>query len=172
MSCKKSSSPNDKPMKAVEPLERKKKAFDDKECANCGAQGSCLSKCSRCKLTFYCCQACQLQHWSAVGGHKSFCVSADKRSPDPMVPIVPNQSEIKCAICQENISALDETVLPCSHVFHSKCVINLRESGGIQKKACPVCRSPIKEEGSAKEIFECAEVYYKNVRRAVDRSEC
>ena len=161
------------PIKAateVEKLEHKKKGQvgDVNECANCGIQATSLSKCSRCKLTSYCCQACQRQHWSAVGGHKKFCVSANQRSPD-LVFSVDAQNEVKCAICQEMLLKLDQTVLPCLHAFHSRCIANLRESDVVQ--VCPICRSSISEVDT-EENFQVAEVHYMNIARSVDRSEC
>ena len=162
-SCKELSvQPNDlKAATEVDKLEHKKKVQvgDVNECANCGTQATPLSKCSRCKLTSYCCQACQRQHWSAVGGHKKFCVSANQRSPDPDFP-VDAQNEVKCAICQEMLLVLDQTVLPCLHAFHSRCITNLRESGIVQ--ACPICRSSISEEVGTDYIFETEEDNYKS----------
>ena len=125
--------------KADELLKNKKiESYDIKECANCGIQGKCLSMCSRCKLTSYCCQACQLQHWGAVGGHKKFCAPRDQRLPGAVVRSNTNEG-VKCAICQEPLSVRSSSALPCSHMFHSDCVSDLRKSDISQ--SCPVCRS-------------------------------
>lgn len=42
-------------------------------CATCGAKGSQLLACSRCRLVFYCGPACQRADWKV---HKSSCASA------------------------------------------------------------------------------------------------
>jgi len=144
-------------------LENKKnvKSFDDKECANCGEKKTLLSKCSRCKLTNYCCQACQHQHWSAVGGHKLFCVSANQRSPDKMISFQ-EENGFNCAICQENLFASSQFALPCSHAYHLQCITKLREtSGNIQ--SCPVCRSQVSNDVDIEVIFKYAVFHFTNI---------
>ena len=119
--------------------DRQKKSTNsgEKECANCGVQGTHLSICSRCKLTPYCCVACQLQHWSSIGGHKKFCISLYQRHTGIVLDsdIV---GAVRCAICQESLLVRSSSVLKCSHAFHSDCLSNLRESDIAQ--TCPVCR--------------------------------
>ena len=112
---------------AVQELQRlnqkKVTKLGEKECANCGFQGTCLSMCSRCKLSSYCCKACQLQDWGAVIGHKKFCVPIDER-----IPVKMSLSEIDAgmssAICLEPLLAHSSSILTCPHVFHFECLSN------------------------------------------------
>lgn len=151
-------------------LEKKKKLqiIDKNECANCSAQGSCLLACSRCKLTSYCSKACQFQHWSAIGGHKRFCVAKDQRFPEK-----PDhaglQNETKCVICQESLLKLSQLSLPCSHVFHSNCVTKLCEFSAIQ--VCPICRTSIPKDLDSDGIFEDAFDKYMDLMDEVDQGE-
>jgi hypothetical protein len=79
--------------KTDEQFKDKKKieSFDIKEGAYCGILEKSLSMCSRCKLTSYCCQDCQLQHWRAVGGHKMFCAPLDQRLPVAVIRSINNE---------------------------------------------------------------------------------
>jgi hypothetical protein len=142
--------------------------FDIKECANCGIQAKSLSMCSRCKITSYCCQACQLQHWGAVGGHKKFCAPLDQRLPGSAVRCDSNEG-VKCAICQESLSTRSSSALPCSHMFHSDCVSELRQSDTSQ--TCPVCRSSIIEEKEAELLFQDALKCYHTLISQVGRDK-
>lgn len=146
-----------------------KKAHASEECANCCIQGIKFSKCSRCKLTPYCCEACQLQHWNAVGGHKKFCVSASNQKLSDRVKLENDQSDFKCVICQENISSVDQCLLPCLHVFHSQCIINFRESGSIQ--ACPICRSLFSKKENSEEKYERALLCFEKNMNSVGQCE-
>lgn len=138
--------------KANEELKNKKKIVSSKvkECANCGIHEKCMSMCSRCKLTSYCCQACQLQHWGAVGGHKKFCTPLDQRLPGAVVRSKSIEVE-KCVICQEPLSVRASVNLPCSHMFHSNCVATLRKSDISQ--SCPVCRSSATKGTEVEKLF-------------------
>jgi len=49
-------------------------------------------------------------------------------------------SEKTCSICYDNFSG--PIVLPCTHIFCGKCLINWMRSG----KVCPECRAPIKSK--------------------------
>ena len=51
---------------------KKQKNLGLTECSNCGGHEFPLSNCLRCKISFYCGKACQLQHWN--DGHKLFCI--------------------------------------------------------------------------------------------------
>ena len=47
------------------------------------------------------------------------------------------QYSIECSICMEQIdNKNDEIITPCSHHFHSKCLIKWT----MQKNSCPNCR--------------------------------
>ena len=72
-------------------VEKKQPSSVSEECANCGVQAALLAICSRCKITRYCCQACQRQDWIAVGGHKKFCIPTTERLPGALgfLPLCP-----------------------------------------------------------------------------------
>ena len=131
-----------------ESVEKKQPSSVSEECANCGVQAALLASCSRCKITRYCCQACQRQDWIAVGGHKKFCIPTTERLPGALGDS--NLIDgIKCMICQELLSVRSQSTLAYSHVFHSDCLADLQESVNAQKR-CPVCRSTL-DIKSAKE---------------------
>ncbi|GBM93876.1 hypothetical protein AVEN_213442-1 [Araneus ventricosus] len=46
---------------------------------------------------------------------------------------------IQCVICWETVSGLNKKSLPCSHLFHEKCINEWLE----RSRSCPVCRSSI-----------------------------
>lgn len=146
----------------AEQIQNKKKiqSLGDLECANCCIKGTSFPKCSRCKVTFYCSLACQHQHWSALGGHKKFCKAVDQclLNEDDLTH---DQGDAKCTICQDYLKARSQLKLPCSHVFHHKCVVHLRESGSI--KSCPLCRTPISEDVVTEMLFEYAFKEYNNI---------
>eukprot|EP01117_Protostelium_nocturnum_P002952 TRINITY_DN13887_c0_g1_i1.p1 TRINITY_DN13887_c0_g1~~TRINITY_DN13887_c0_g1_i1.p1 ORF type:complete len:197 (+),score=77.89 TRINITY_DN13887_c0_g1_i1:81-671(+) len=52
----------------------------EKECNKCGKKGLGLSKCSRCKLVFYCNRDCQSKDWAT---HKANCIKPEDR-PKPV----------------------------------------------------------------------------------------
>lgn len=53
---------------------------------------------------------------------------------------VPQESELKCAICLVEYAVGDQMrVLPCLHKMHKKCVDRWLEINQV----CPVCRAPI-----------------------------
>ena len=153
---------------------KKVESVNYEECANCGSKskGRVLSKCSRCKKTSYCSKPCQAQHWSAVGGHKKFCLLSIKRSPDEFL-IVPSEDGAKCVICQENLfdSFEKDLVLPCTHVFHAECIWNLCGSGG--NFACPLCRAPFTSRKEDHVIdMESIQYRYFKISEAVDNGDC
>jgi hypothetical protein len=51
-----------------------------------------------------------------------------------------------CGICLEFLNN-DIELLPCSHIFHSKCIKILIESKCTSKYNCPICRHklPLKD---------------------------
>ena len=138
---------------------------DERECANCGVcasdiLGMSLKACSRCSLVFYCSEPCQRQHWN-TGSHKRFCVAVGDRKPPKYLsgvatnnPIGEDTKQIKagelvghatepeeCAICLEPFHELINCCLPCGHVFHNRCVLDIESLGQSQK--CPLCRSAL-----------------------------
>ena len=143
----------------------------EKECANCRVQGNNLkiSMCSRCQLTSYCSKSCQLQHWSAVGGHKKFCVSASVKLPVPIIIASPpsSENEFKCAVCQDKLLAQSSSILACSHIFHSDCLTTLRESNITQ--LCPICRSPLSEGKDIESVYNDAAARLKVLAELVGK---
>mmetsp|Transcript_30721 Transcript_30721/g.62463 ORF Transcript_30721/g.62463 Transcript_30721/m.62463 type:complete len:549 (-) Transcript_30721:60-1706(-) len=136
-------------------LQKKKKPpLDDRECANCSVpqHDAKLSACTRCRLVFYCGQACQLQHWN-IGEHKKFCVATEARTPGHSscgAATMGSLNEIKCAICLDEVDDTEDgksVVLPCSHIFHVECVTDLRSYGVVQ--VCPLCSAALPKNPQA-----------------------
>ena len=49
--------------------------------------------------------------------------------------------ETSCAICMERLSAGEQVILSCSHVYHSVCLINFeRFTKRKMDRSCPLCR--------------------------------
>ena len=118
------------------------------ECSNCGTSIGPFSICSRCMQVHYCSKDCQTVHWK--GGHKKFCVSVEERRPHPNSSgnvEVEAASEAEstdledCSICLDKIKESNKILLPCQHVFHIKCIDQLRNFGG--NMTCPLCRSDL-----------------------------
>ena len=125
---------------------KKKPSASRWECANCSLPeqpGVTLRPCSRCKLVRYCGTECQSQHWKK-GGHKQFCVAPDQRKPQPTAKAEVVLAGPTCAICIDDLRDEDATRLPCSHVFHKRCV------AGLQTRVCPVCRADFGQEPTTK----------------------
>ena len=147
---------------------------DGRVCSNCSAlEGSenapKLSACARCGLVLYCSRDCQRAHWKA--SHKQLCVAKADRVPHHRNPLESHRdasSDIiaKCTICLDTMSEESPTcTLPCSHVFHSKCVAELRKLGVHQ--ACPLCRTPLPV--GPEKLSEEAARRYVVVNRMVER---
>ena len=143
----------------------KKSPITSRECANCTVTGVSLRACSRCKLVFYCGQDCQLQHWKAKTGHKEFCVAVDQRKPAAMGAAAKMEAEgDECAICLSSLSSSPACTLPCSHVFHMKCIEGLRAL--CLSQVCPMCRSDL-PEAAEKLVDEKCRKYISNKRQVV-----
>lgn len=63
-----------------EEKEDKVENYRERTCAKCQKTGVNLSRCSRCKDTFYCSRDCQKEDWSS---HKVKCVPPSQR-PKPV----------------------------------------------------------------------------------------
>lgn len=145
---------------------------NDAECANCmsfhSKGGSALLTCTRCKAVCYCSKACQVQHWGK-GGHKKFCVTVDERKPHAgqtgcsQLPEVPKGSA--CPICLEALRPNASMALPCAHVFHVKCVQELRRFGVQQ--ACPLCRAAL--PAGPEQVFENSTRRYIKLARQQEK---
>ncbi|MCO5548653.1 hypothetical protein L7F22_002112 [Adiantum nelumboides] len=69
------------------------------------------------------------------------CLKTSKHSSYdmPVLVAVPQESEIKCSICQEDYMAGDELgQLNCSHTYHTGCI---KQWLGL-KNQCPICKAP------------------------------
>jgi len=123
-----------------------------KACSNCFAakgkdSATKLSACARCGLVVYCSRDCQRAHWKA--SHKQHCIAKADRSPQLQNSLdAPNDeatstavSKESCVICLNVLSDASRCILPCTHVFHSTCVAELRKFG--VNEACPLCRTPL-----------------------------
>ena len=117
-------------------------AVDSMVCANCLASEESASKhlaCARCGLVVYCSKDCQRAHWKA--NHKQHCVAKNERTPQyqASIDVPPNGAPVlekNCAICLEQLQEASACTLPCMHIYHSKCVTELRKFGVNQ--ACPL----------------------------------
>jgi TPR repeat protein len=87
---------------------------------------------------FYCDQLCQKQHWKGPFGHRKFCM------PNPDAPAASAECG-ECVVCVQPISKIDAQVLPCGHVFHSRCVDGICALS--PKAQCPLCRADILTPG-------------------------
>jgi len=123
-----------------------------KSCSNCLApEGSSsapkLSACARCGLVAYCSRDCQKAHWKA--NHKQHCVAKAERAPQIQNLLDAPKgnvneaaaSGLECSICLDPLAESSIMTLPCKHVFHGACVVELKKFGVSQ--ACPLCRTPL-----------------------------
>jgi len=159
--------------------DKKNSSPDRKVCSNCSApEGSAsapvLLACARCGLVNYCSKDCQRAHWKA--NHKQHCIATADRVPQNPYPSNVRKDATcssvgasdKCAICQD-LLVTDASVctLPCDHVFHGECVIELRKFGITQ--ACPVCRAVI-PAGLGK-MFDEATRRFVVIQKLVERGK-
>ena len=70
-----------------------------------------------------------------------------------------------CAICLDNIDGELTATLPCTHIFHSTCVADLRKFGVQQ--VCPLCRIPL--SSGPEKVFEEATRRFTVVNQLVNR---
>jgi hypothetical protein len=121
-----------------------------------------LQACARCKLVAYCSKACQVTHWK--NGHKQACVALEDRKPQLSPQNGLNEAHVHmCVICLESVKQPSEVcTLQCSHVFHGRCVSNLRSQAASQ--VCPLCRTdlpPGPEQALAESMKLLLSVMYK-----------
>jgi len=156
--------------------ENSKKGSNDKICVNChspeGSGGAPkLSACARCGLVLYCSRDCQRAHWKS--NHKQHCVAKADRVPQPLVcsdgveQADAAASGEECSICLDPLSRAPGTTLQCTHVFHSKCVEELRKFG--VKQTCPLCRTPL--PAGPEQTNEEATLRYMGVIRLVKQGK-
>ena len=158
------------------PTEKKDKKNSNpngKVCGNCSTgegneSAPKLSACARCSLVYYCSKECQRAHWKA--NHKLRCISkADRaRQQDPREAHKDASAAAsvmeKCAICLELLSKESACALPCAHVFHGKCVSELRKFGVEQ--ACPLCRTLLPP--GPEKVFEESSRRYVLILRQIE----
>jgi len=157
-------------------MEKNKKASASglPNCSNCGifeGEDVTLSSCSKCGSVQYCGKPCQRKHWK--DGHKKFCFSPEERKPDAVAASASqtNVSEVsssggggECAICLSDLENTTSTILPCSHIYHTACISELRKFGVAQ--TCPLCRSELPPE---EERFDAALRRYHVIEIKVKR---
>ena len=160
------------------PTEMKDKKNSNPErkiCGKCSAtEGSeiapRLRSCSRCGLVFYCSRDCQRAHWT---DHKQTCIPKADRAPQHQKAVDVSLGAASdagvagemCAICQDTLASGPACTLPCTHVFHSTCVAELRKLGVQQ--ACPLCRTNLPP--GPEKVFEEATRRYTVVHQMVER---
>lgn len=133
---------------AISKASSSKDKVEAEECAFCAitetVDGIKLKKCSRCKSVSYCSKACQLKHWNN-GGHKRFCIPPKERNPEKFQQEADSDIQDKCPICMDKVltelSEREAHSLPCSHRFHTKCIITHHKLSSSHQ--CPVCRAPL-----------------------------
>ena len=113
---------------------------DGEPCSNCGTVGA-TRRCSQCRQTQYCGEACFRQHWKH-GGHKKACAAyvlaaAAQAQQDRLSKAAFEASQ--CLVCLG--PPREPTTLPCGHAFCTACVVELRAKG--VSDACPLCRAPL-----------------------------
>ena len=131
---------------STDAVKHKDKA-DLEECASCAITETYvqtkLKRCSRCKVVSYCSKECQKLHW-VKGGHREFCVPPQERVPDYDAAETETQNKSICLICRLEVSHAAEHelwTLPCTHIYHVKCIISLDRYA--KSKVCPACRAPL-----------------------------
>ena len=119
----------------------------------------------------YCGKDCQKAHWKA--NHKQHCVAKADRAPQqPKRPEDFKGADSDtagkgktCTICLDPLVGENLCcTLPCTHVFHSSCVADLRKFGVQQ--VCPLCRVPL-PSGLAK-AFEDVTLRFMGIRQLVE----
>lgn len=76
-------------------------------------------------------------------------VSQRKLAEIPKFAITAEHTTTQCSICFDEfkLAEIDVRKLPCSHLFHEKCIFPwLRQSG-----TCPVCRASLNQPGDEPE---------------------
>jgi hypothetical protein len=144
-----------------------KKDIDIRTCSFCESTEDSehkLQACSRCKLVAYCSKACQVAHWK--NGHRQACVLVEDRKP-PQQKQSKNETQVTiekpcilCVICLEPLKSSEVCTLPCSHMFHTRCVSNLRSQAASQ--VCPLCRTDL-PPGPEQAYTECIKLYYSSM---------
>ena len=133
-------------MAASTAVKHKDKA-DLEECASCAITENHvrtkLKRCSRCKMVSYCSKECQRLHW-VKGGHREFCIPPQERFPNNDAAETETNNKSICLICRLEVSHAAEHelwTLPCTHMYHAKCIISLDRYA--TSKVCPACRAPL-----------------------------
>jgi hypothetical protein len=136
---------------------------DGEPCSNCGTVGA-TRRCSQCRQTQYCGEACFRQHWKH-GGHKKACAAyvlaaAAQAQQDRLCKRAAEAEQ--CLVCLE--PPREPTALPCGHSFCTACVVELRAKG--VSDACPLCRAPLPP--GPEKLSELGYRVWAKISRAVD----
>ena len=165
------------PKRATAKKKKKNSTPSLRDCAECGAPEGSIpgipthNACGRCRVTFYCSVKCQQKHWK-YGGHKLTCVRERDRKVKGIKDGTPrpgkaSASEEECAICLDALSYEPAQTLPCSHIYHARCILRLRAFGINQ--ACPLCREKLPP--GPPQLYEDAMGKYIKVCRRYDKTE-
>ena len=169
--------------RCVMPSEKKDKMNPKPNCEVCsdslapggGAGDSKLpTSCARCGQVFYCNKDWYRAQWR---GYKQCCVPKSCGIPHHQEPVDilkgdcadsgAADTEQMCVICQDPLASAEACTLPCTHAFHSTCVVELRKLGVQQ--ACPLCRTPL--PAGPEKFFEEATRRYMVLHQMVERDD-
>jgi hypothetical protein len=56
------------------------------------------------------------------------------------IGLVEQRGDTCCPICMVPFTKFNETILSCSHIFHSKCIQSFEKFVDLGKRQCPLCR--------------------------------
>jgi hypothetical protein len=92
------------------------------------------------------------------------CVLVEDRKPPQHQSKNETQETIEkpgivCVICLEPLKSSEVCTLPCSHMFHSRCVSDLRSQAKAASQVCPLCRTDL-PPGPEQAYTECIKLYY------------
>lgn len=113
-------------------------------CANCGKEGTTLNICNRCHLVSYCNAACKKKHRTK---HKKKCDrrAAELHEINLFKQPLPSRG---CEICMLPLPSLNtgwKYMVCCGKTICAGCIhapVYDNEGKEIQKKLCPLCRTP------------------------------
>jgi hypothetical protein len=112
------------------------------ECVVCGARGSKLFRCTRCKERYYCGKECQLQDWK---DHKRVCRKVDDKDTGEMEERVDGEEVQAHKQAQANSSPVDKDSASRSKACAAWGIHNGEQQSSDEEDywECTICMHPI-----------------------------